>query len=39
MIYYDLNLKGSNYQNDYNLIKHANEFGWNYLNLLYSPND
>lgn len=39
MIYYDLNLKGSNYQNDYNLIKQANEFGWNYLNLLYSPND
>lgn len=39
MIYYDLNLKGSNYQNDYNLIKQANDLGWNYLNLLYSPND
>ncbi len=39
MIYYDLNLKGSNYQNDYNLIKQANEFGWNYINLLYNPDD
>ncbi|WP_295722008.1 ribonuclease P protein component 3 [uncultured Methanobrevibacter sp.] len=39
MIYYDLNLKGSTYQNDYNLIKQANQLGWNYLNLLYSPDD
>lgn len=39
MIFYDLNLKGSNYNNDYNLIKEAYNFGWNYLNLQYSPEE
>ena len=39
MIFYDLNLKGSNYNNDYNLIKEAYDFGWNYLNLQYSPEE
>ncbi|MGN0093960.1 MAG: ribonuclease P protein component 3 [Methanobrevibacter sp.] len=39
MIFYDLNLKGSDYNNDYNLIKEAYNFGWNYLNLQYSPEE
>lgn len=39
MIFYDLNLKGSNFDNDYSLIKEAYNFGWNYLNLQYGPEE
>ena len=37
MKFYDLNLRGQNYDNDLALVKEANKFGWDYLNLNYSP--
>ena len=36
MKFYDLNLRGQDYENDLALIKEANKFGWDYLNLNYS---
>ena len=36
MKFYDLNIKGTNYNNDLALIKEAYKFGWDYLNLNYS---
>ena len=33
MKFYDLNLRGQNYENDLALVKEANKFGWDYLNL------
>jgi ribonuclease P/MRP protein subunit RPP1 len=36
MKFYDLNLRGQNYDNDLALVKEANKFGWDYLNLNYS---
>ncbi|MCL2687502.1 MAG: ribonuclease P subunit P30 [Methanobrevibacter sp.] len=39
MKYYDLNLKGTNYHQDKELILEAHYVGWDYLNLLYSPLD
>ena len=39
MKFYDLNLRGQNYENDLALIKEANKFGWDYLNLNYSYAD
>lgn len=37
MKFYDMNIKGQNFNNDLKLIKEASKFGWNYLNLNYSP--
>jgi ribonuclease P/MRP protein subunit RPP1 len=37
MIYHDFNLKGNNYVSDMELILEAHKLGWNYLNLIYSP--
>ena len=34
-----MNLRGQNYENDLALIKEANKFGWDYLNLNYSYAD
>jgi len=39
MKYYDLNIKGTNYHQDKELILEAHNLGWDYLNLLYSPLD
>ena len=39
MKFYDLNLRGQNYDNDLALIKEANKFGWDYLNLNYSHDN
>lgn len=39
MKFYDLNLRGQNYDNDLALVKEANKFGWDYLNLNYSPDN
>ena len=39
MKFYDLNLRGQNYDNDSALVKEANKFGWDYLNLNYSPDN
>ena len=39
MKFYDLNLRGQNYDNDLALVKEANKFGWDYLNLNYSHDD
>ena len=39
MKFYDLNLRGQNYDNDLALVKEANKFGWDYLNLNYSPEN
>ena len=39
MKFYDLNLRGQNYENDLALIKEANKFGWDYLNLNYYPDN
>ena len=39
MKFYDLNLRGQNYEKDLALIKEANKFGWDYLNLNYSYAD
>ena len=39
MKFYDLNLRGQNYENDLALVKEANKFGWDYLNLNYSPDN
>ena len=30
MKFYDLNLRGQNYDNDLALVKEANKFGWDY---------
>lgn len=37
MKFYDLNIRGQNFNNDLKLIKETLKFGWNYLNLNYSP--
>ena len=37
MKFYDLNIRGQNFTNDLKLIKEAHKFGWNHLNLNYSP--
>ena len=39
MKFYDLNLRGQNYENDLALVKEANKFGWDYLNLNYSHDN
>ena len=39
MKFYDLNLRGQNYDNDLVLVKEANKFGWDYLNLNYSHDN
>ena len=39
MKFYDLNLRGQNYERDLALIKEANKFGWDYLNLNYSHDN
>ena len=39
MKFYDLNLRGQDYDNDLALIKEANKFGWDYLNLNYSHDN
>ena len=39
MKFYDLNLRGQNYDDDLALIKEANKFGWDYLNLNYSHDN
>ena len=39
MKFYDLNLRGQNYDNDLALVKEANKFGWDYLNLNYSHDN
>lgn len=39
MKFYDLNLRGQNYERDLALVKEANKFGWDYLNLNYSSSD
>ena len=36
MKFYDLNIRGSDYNQDLSLIKEASRFGWDYLNLNYS---
>lgn len=38
MKFHDLNIRGQNFYNDFKLIKEASKFGWNYLNLNYSPD-
>lgn len=38
MRFYDMNIRGKNYQNDLALIKEAYKFGWDYLNLNYSAD-
>lgn len=38
MKYYDLNLKGNNYNRDKKLILEANRLGWDYFNILFSPD-
>lgn len=38
MKFYDLNIKGYDYERDLALLKEAYKFGWNYLNLTYSPD-
>jgi len=37
MKYYDLNLKGNSYQYDKELILEGHRLGWDYFNLLFSP--
>lgn len=37
MKYYDLNLKGNSYIHDKELILEAHRLGWDYFNLLFSP--
>lgn len=37
MFYHDFNLKGNNYASDKELVLKAHRLGWNYLNLIYSP--
>ena len=39
MKFYDLNLRGQSFENDLALVKEANKFGWDYLNLNYSYSD
>ena len=39
MKFYDLNLRGQNFENDLALVREANKFGWDYLNLNYSYTD
>ena len=39
MKFYDLNLRGQNYENDLALVKEANKFGWDYLNLNYAHDN
>lgn len=39
MKFYDMNLRGQSFDNDLALIKEANRFGWDYLNLNYSSDN
>lgn len=39
MIYYDLNMGGSEFKKDLSLINEAYRLGWNHINLLYSIDD
>ncbi|MBQ2962227.1 ribonuclease P protein component 3 [Methanobrevibacter sp.] len=39
MKFYDLNLRGQDFENDLALVNEANKFGWDYLNLNYSPDN
>ncbi|MGN1363516.1 MAG: ribonuclease P protein component 3 [Methanobrevibacter sp.] len=39
MIFYDLNLKGSNFDNDSKIIREAYDYGWNHLNIIYSTDN
>ena len=39
MKYYDLNLKGNSYETDKELILEGHRLGWDYFNLLFSPED
>ena len=39
MKFYDLNLRGQDYENDLALVRQANKFGWDYLNLNYSHDN
>lgn len=38
MDFYDLNIKGKNFNHDLELIKEAKRLGWNYLTLRFSPD-
>ena len=38
MKYYDLNIRGYSYESDLRLILEANRLGWDYVNLIYSPD-
>ena len=39
MKYYDLNLKGNSYETDKELILESHRLGWDYFNLLFSPEE
>lgn len=39
MKFYDMNLRGQSFDNDLALVKEANKFGWDYLNLNYSTDN
>lgn len=39
MKFYDMNLRGQSFDNDLALVKEANRFGWDYLNLNYSSDN
>lgn len=39
MKYYDLNLKGNSYEKDKRLVLEAHRLGWDYCNLLFSPEN
>ena len=36
MKFYDMNMRGANYNHDLSMIKEASRFGWDYINLNYS---
>ncbi|WP_409201000.1 ribonuclease P protein component 3 [Methanobrevibacter sp. DSM 116169] len=38
-MYFDLNIKGSNLNNDLTLLKKASILGWDYIGLTYNPNN
>ena len=39
MKFYDMNLRGQDFDNDLALVLEANRFGWDYLNLNYTPDN
>ena len=39
MKFYDMNLRGQDFDKDLALVLEANRFGWDYLNLNYSPDN